>query len=277
MQIQLCEDDGLFHDGIPTLVVLVIKFDDGKTKRIPYPADRTISALYEDLNSIAPQVAELPQEPINDFEKTYRETVNVLANRIQRNEALEANKNNSKIDKSNIIEKEDIVTMVKMHERDKGATCDLIVGNDYRVMECIGPRVTLPGRNDITQMIEGYDVIDDHAPIQRRLRVFPDEIVLKSKRLSKIIEKVIAVEEILPCPYCQKSLSLVLEGTDFVGNCENCKDIKQTKEDVEIRIARIIKKCLTAKCGQEVSCFDVGGKYQGACIKCKANVEVPYA
>ncbi len=51
MQIQLCEDDGIFHDGVPTMVVLLVKFDDGKVKRIPYPAEKSISALYQDLNS----------------------------------------------------------------------------------------------------------------------------------------------------------------------------------------------------------------------------------
>ena len=56
MNITLCEDDSLFHGGTPQLVVLVVKFDNGNTTRIPYEACKTIASLYQDLYAIAPQV-----------------------------------------------------------------------------------------------------------------------------------------------------------------------------------------------------------------------------
>ena len=140
-----------------------------------------------------------------------------------------------------------------------------MVGMDYRVIQAIGQF------HPVTQqrLVEGYDVIDDTAAMPERMRVFPDEVVLKRKRLSAIIPKTTFIEEILPCPSCQVANVLVLDGSDFKGKCEAC--------GVDITIARVIRKCLTTKCDQEVSCFDVGGKYAGTCGKCKAKIEVPYA
>lgn len=267
MQISLQEDDGIFHDGVPQIVVLVVKFDDGKVKRIPYPAEKTIAALYQDLAAIAPQVAAAPQAVIDAPGSLEEVHVRAAA------AVKEANAPPKPlVDKSRVIEKEDIVTMSMMHERDKGSTCLLVVGMDYRVIEVIGPRVTLPGRNDITQLIQGYDVIDDTAATPERMRVFPDEITLKSKRISEIIPKASQVEEILPCPACQAKNSLVLEGSEFKGKCASCQ--------ADITIARVIAKCMTATCKKDdvnVSCFDVGGKYEGICGTCHSKIEVPYA
>ena len=66
MQISLQEDDSMFHGGTPQLVVLVVKFDNGNTKRIPYEACKTIASLYQDLYAIAPQVVEAPQMNLVD-------------------------------------------------------------------------------------------------------------------------------------------------------------------------------------------------------------------
>src|SRR5258708_2350804 len=117
MQIQLCEDDGCFHDGVPTMVVLVVKFDDGKQKRIPYSADRTISALYQDLQAIAPQVALtsdspliiLPsEEEVKQASDSYKELQNLTGKTVLSIKPTE--------DKSHIIEKEDFVTMIRVDE-----------------------------------------------------------------------------------------------------------------------------------------------------------------
>lgn len=275
MQIQLCEDDGLFHEGgVPQIVVLMVKFDDGKTKRIPYPADKTIAALYQDLNAIAPKVVSSPDVvfPPEEIREEMAEALDIQVKKAQDLIVGKKPKLTPDIDKSNIIEKEDIITLIKLNPRDtvfSGTISPLIVGMDYRVLAVLGPKIPTPDGKGIRQVIQGFEVIDDHAATPERMIVTPDEVQLKNKRLSKIIEKVSAVEEILPCPDCQVNNSLILKGTDFLGQCSACGN--------DIQIARIIKKCATSKCGKDVSCFDVGGKYEGKCGDCKAVIEVPYA
>lgn len=277
MKITLCEDDGMFHGGIPTLVVLVVVFDDGKQKRIPYPADRTISALYQDLQSIAPQVAESPQAVFisgMDFEQS-TEAIKKLSNFIPQTPMAKDRPgiHQPSIDKSNVIEKEDIVTLVKLDEgRNKDATCLLVVGQEYRVISVAADRVTLPGNDFISTVVRGYDVVDDKADRQERTRVYPNEVSLARKRTAPVIAKVSAVEEILNCTACSVPNALVLDGSEFKGICTACQH--------DINISRIIKKCQTDSCrkeGHDVACFDVGGKYQGKCNKCQSSIEVPYA
>lgn len=278
MQIQLCEDDSLFHGGVPQLVVLVVKFDDGKTKRIPYEACKTIAALYQDLYAIAPQVANALQSDLHvqSIEEVPKIAIAFSSPTVVNKKAITAS-----VDKSNIIEKEDIVTMVKLHARDttyNGTMSPLMVGMDYRVIKVIGPTIPTHDGKGVRKIIEGFEVIDDHAPTPERMIVYPDEVVLKSKRLSEIVEVIHKIEEILPCPHCSTKNSLALEGSDFKGVCHGLG--KETGCGVEISIARIITKCLTPSCKKEnieVSCFDVGGKYEGTCGKCSSRLEVPYA
>jgi hypothetical protein len=268
MQISIQEDNGIFFGGTPTLVVLVVKFDDGKVKRIPYEADKTIASMFQDLNAIAPQVAESPQvnieeeKPLTPLAKQFHEVREKLVQDMDKR---------VKEDKSNTIEKEDIVTLIKLNPREfqSGTVSPLIVGMDYRVLKVIGPTIPTPDGKGIKKIIQGFEVIDDSAPTPERMVVTPDEVQLKSKRLSQVIKKTQVVEEMLPCPYCRTLNALTLVGTDFKGTCEACgKDID---------IGRVIKKCPSVGCGQEVSCFDVGGKYEGLCGKCKAKIEVAYA
>lgn len=273
MQIQLCEDDGDFHGGTPQLVVLVVKFDDGKTKRIPYPAEKSIAALYQDLRAIAPQVEDQRVDLMSYAEAKGIATAKTVADNIALSITPPVfNKPPLvKVDKSNEIEKEDIVTLIKLNPRDlqfSGMNSPLLIGMDYRVIEIFGPRISINGI--LKQMPNSYDVIDDHAATPERMRVFPDEIVLKSKRVLQGIEKVSAIEEILPCPACQKNNSLRLEGTDFKGSCDEC--------GVDISIGRITTTCKNTSCkDNKVSCFDVGGRYEGNCNKCRSSIEVPYA
>ena len=273
MQISLQEDDSMFHGGTPQLVVLVVKFDNGNTKRIPYEACKTIASLYQDLYAIAPQVADSVQS-VTDWIEAVKE-INPTTEMIdikKVKESLESRRMMpSKEDKFNTIEKEDIVTLIKLNPREfqSGTVSPLIVGMDYRVLKVIGPTIPTPDGKGIKKIIQGFEVIDDTAPTPERMVVTPDEVQLKSKRLSKVIKKVQAVEEMLPCPDCRTLNALTLVGTDFKGTCEACgKDID---------IGRVIKKCPSVGCGQEVSCFDVGGKYEGLCGKCKAKIEVAYA
>ena len=269
MNITLCEDDSLFHGGTPQLVVLVVKFDNGNTKRIPYEACKTIASLYQDLYAIAPQVAEEKQVNIEDIKPV--EVPKVMKDFVEEKSKATIQAHKEIIDKSFTIEKEDIVTLIKLNPREfqSGTVSPLIVGMDYRVLKVIGPTIPTPDGKGIKKIIQGFEVIDDSAPTPERMIVTPDEVQLKSKRLSQIIKKTQSVEEMLPCPDCRTQNALTLVGTDFKGICEACgKDID---------IGRVIKKCPSVGCGQEVSCFDVGGKYEGLCGKCKAKIEVAYA
>ena len=266
-KILLCEHDGVFFEGVPHNVVLIVTFHDGKEIRVPYDAGKSISALYQDLNAIAPQVAESPQvnieeeKPLTPLAKQFHEVREKLVQDMDKR---------VKEDKSNTIEKEDIVTLIKLNPREfqSGTVSPLIVGMDYRVLKVIGPTIPTPDGKGIKKIIQGFEVIDDSAPTPERMVVTPDEVQLKSKRLSQVIKKVQVVEEMLPCPDCRTLNALTLVGTDFKGTCEAC--------GVAIDIGRVIKKCPSVGCGQEVSCFDVGGKYEGLCGKCKAKIEVAY-
>ena len=269
MQISLQEDNAILCGGMPTLVVVVVKFDNGNTKRIPWEAEKTIASLYQDLYAIAPQVVEAPQmNLVESIEEVVPmpESIKILKKDLESRRMMP-----SKEDKSNTIEKEDIVTLIKLNPREfqSGTVSPLIVGMDYRVLKVIGPTIPTPDGKGIKKIIQGFEVIDDSAPTPERMVVTPDEVQLKSKRLSQVIKKVQVVEEMLPCPDCRTLNALTLVGTDFKGTCEACgKDID---------IGRVIKKCPSIGCGQEVSCFDVGGKYEGLCGKCKAKIEVAYA
>lgn len=277
MQITLCEDDGIFHGGIPSLVVLQIKFDDGKIKRIPYPADKSIAALYEDLNAIAPKVSEAPQEDVFTFPSKDMcdfVTKGEIKNNpdMTRVELRASDIPKVQEDRSRIIEKEDFVRIIRIDEnRDKEHSFLLTLGQEVRVIKVISTMLTMPGQDNITKIVQGYDVVDDNAGRPERTRLFPHEVELSRKRTTPIIKKESKIEEIRPCPDCQVPNSLVLEGSDFKGVCVACQN--------DICIARIIRKCQTDKCQKEgvsVSCFDVGGKFQGTCNSCGSSVEVPY-
>jgi hypothetical protein len=111
MRIELCEDNGEFNNGIPTLVVLLL---DGK-KRIPYPADRTIQDLYRDVAKLKPSEGRILEAPVQD------------------------------VSVSTDIEREDIVVCTKVTPRDPGTNQDIIQGNEYRVIEVIRQNKIITG------------------------------------------------------------------------------------------------------------------------------------
>ena len=295
MQIQLCEDDGDFHEGgVPQLVVLVVTYDDGKKKRIPYPAEKSIAALYQDLRAIAPKVAVeyCPAVETNDLEEikvVSQSQVKSLSEGLQN-----ANKAPStaspednlvsrtaialreKYDNSLIIEKEDIVTLVKLNPRDihfSGTISPLVVGMDYRVLAVMGPKIPTPDGKGIKQIIHGFEVIDDNAPTPERMIVTPDEVQLKRKRILIGIEKTSVIEEMLPCPNCGILNSLALDNEKFVGVCKGFGKVIGCGQSIAIK--RVISSCNA--CKVSVSCFDNGTKFEGHCPKCKAVIEVPNA
>lgn len=270
MQITLCEDDGVFHGGIPTMVVLMVKFDNGSTKRLPYPADKSISNLYEDLAAIAPQAS------VSHYAGS--EMVMMDDEPIKAHEASSSPANANKGHSSevtatlvyvnpNIIEKEDIVTLIKIDEgRNKDATCDLVVGGEYRVIKVFNVGVTLPGKDSITKMVQGYDVVSDSSDRPERTRVFPHEVQLLRKRTPPPPKEQSKIEEILNCPTCQEPNACYLDGAAFKGECVSCHN--------PIEIKRMIVRCATDKCGNDVALFEKDGQFLGTCNKCKSHVEV---
>lgn len=264
MQITLMEDDGIFFEGVPRNVILLVKFNDGRSIRIPYPADKPISALYQDLNSISDKLPQdMPVAVIEEDTSFLKSKLSVVAPLVVKEMATEILKE----DRSNIIENEDIVTVVKLEDRE-GATMELQVGQECRVLKVISTGVTLPGNDFITKIPQGYDVINDQAGRPERIRLFPHEVQLKRKRVPPPPMGKKEIEEILHCPFCDAPNALILKGSSFEGICAGCQN--------DIVIERIIKQCKADKCGNDVACYDVGGNYSGTCNKCKAVLVVPY-
>lgn len=269
MQITLCEDDGIFFEGVPRNVIIVVQFDDGKRVRLPYSAEKSISSLYEDLNNISSKVSDQPMMGLEQLRDRAVESVSTpkIKSFFESKTPLPAK---VVVDKSNVIEKEDIVSLVMLDPgRDPGATCELVVGQEYRVVRVYSSGVTLPGRTDITQIVNGYDIVDDYGPRQERTRVFPNEVQLLRKRKAAIEKGESKIEEILYCTFCDTLNAMFLDGDVFKCNCSACSN------DVEIK--RIVKPCLTDKCGNDVALFDDGIKFRGSCNKCKAVMEVDHA
>jgi hypothetical protein len=281
MQITLCEDDAVLNNGKPLLVVVVVQFDNGIKKRIPYPAANTISDLYMSLNKIAPNVKETivvtgglvghPQEHIMTLESPQENFMSELLP-IEQEAKPEEVKASVPVDKSTTIEKEDIVKIIKLNPRGDGDTSiELAVGMECRVLKVHKSGVVLPGTDDITDLIRGYDVVNDKAARPERTFVLPDEVQLSRKRKPAPKVSKAKIEEILKCPHCGTMNACALEDGKFKGTCEGCKG--------DYAIERIIVKCKTKDCKNDakettdIALFKYDGLYQGTCNVCKTKVE----
>ena len=119
--------------------------------------------------------------------------------------------------KSNEIEREDLVTCIKVLPRGEGANIDIVEGGTYRVISIV--------RQSIGETIvaRSYEVIDDSAPVQRRIFVFPQEIVLFKKHTVHEPPRY-QFEEIRPCGYCSEPVVMILDSNEnrYKGNCGKC-------------------------------------------------------
>lgn len=173
-------------------------------------------------------------------------------------------------DKMNVIEREDIVTLVKILPRDQGASVEnLIAGHEYRVMQIYSTGITLPGEGKITRIVNAYDIVDDINGRPERIRVHPTEVALLRKRKPPVAKGASKIEEILACPHCQALNACYLDGNKFKGSCEGCKG--------DYVIERIIEKCPTDKCLNDVALFLYGDLYKGKCNRCGSIVEAEHA
>jgi hypothetical protein len=95
---------------------------------------------------------------------------------------------------------------------------DIRLGGEYRVVGI--KKISVEGQT----VVEHYEVVDDHAPIPRRVMVSPVEIVLSAKHKPGP-KKVLVFEEMSPCGFCGEVNSLVLnaEKNKYCGVCVKCK------------------------------------------------------
>lgn len=199
MKIELCEDNGRFNNGVVSLVILQITQNDGSVVRVPYQADKTIQELYADVGKIT-----LKEGPVLSGNKNNVFSSELL-NQIDREPHLKI------VGKEHVIQNEDIVKCVKLHPRDPGSDCDLVVGNEYRVIGSIRKGGTLLF----------YEVLDDNSGTKIRIPTFPDEIELVSKFIPPPPRKQV-FEITKKCPKCGEVNSLELNGNQYSGECTKC-------------------------------------------------------
>lgn len=214
MIIQLCEDDGMLHeDGKPRLVVLMVQTDDGKTHRIPYQADHTITELYETVRRVC-SIKTLV------YEHDFRNAVRDLATDLPPQEPAvgDAGSPQPATNRSNTIEREDVVECVKIKIDESGSPIErdepVVVGKEYRVINII--------RNK-DRSVGMYEVLDDESNNKIRIPCFPEEIVLKKKYVPGPPRKMIFDEKVT-CPACasENVIRMNDSGTRYEGNCEDC-------------------------------------------------------
>lgn len=264
MQITLLEDDGILFGGVPKNIVIQVVFDDGTKRRLPYSAKKSISSLYKSLTEIS--FLSYPSPYIQEELIISKEAIKVQDNP---DRASEVPSRLNKDQKNGVIEKEDIVRLIRLESRGEGASCDLIIGHEYRVLNVFQSGITLPGSDKITNIPYGFDIIDDGSARPERTRVFPQEVELVRKRSVFIKKEEGKIEEILPCLECNEPVACVLEGDTFKGVCPNCS--------IDNSIHRIIRKCGNDKCKNNVSLFDTGINLRGVCNKCQYVMEVDNA
>jgi len=232
MKIELTDDNGMLHDGKPTLVVLVI---DGVT-RIPYEATKTIQELYEDvgkftINSINKEASELsgvniiPKSPLVLNPDNVTLPLNLrpsdfIVERATKSERDLLEQDKAKLIDLSTIQKEDIVKCVKIHPRDDGLTnvevpdSGLVIGNEYRVF-----RIKI----ELDKLIF-YEIIDDNSKDQQLISCLPDEIELLRKRKVKTNHvKKDYKQEIMKCAQCRTDNALDLVGDKYIGECVKCQ------------------------------------------------------
>ncbi len=196
MKIELCEDNGCFNNGVVSLVILQITRDNGSITRVPYQADKTIKELYDDIGKMT--LKDLPTlNRSSIIQPTYDSYFEVK---------------DSIIGVKNLtIQNEDIVKCVKLHPRDPGADCDLVVGNEYRVIGSIrkGGEILY------------YEVLDDNSDVKIRIQTYPDEIELVRKHVPPPPRKQV-FETTKKCPECGEISSLELNGSQYSGECTKC-------------------------------------------------------
>ena len=236
-KIELGEDNGFLFGGVPTLIVVTVYFLDGRSVRFPYTAEKTISALYEDMIRVVPETKLTPPSLTPNADSIFGST-----------EVKSVEYDVVKSSNPNEIEKEDIVTLIKLEDRGAGATVDLRIGGRYRVIRVGGAEIPGHGR-----VVDSYDVIDDNASVPSRMFVFAHEVVLFKKH-PPFEKKKLFLEEGITCPKCNNLVYCGLHDGFYVGKCDCGQEISVSREELKggQAVNRSIEAPQTAGVGSDI-------------------------
>lgn len=225
MQITLCEDNGFLTGGTPTMIVVAVTLDDGRQIKFPYDASKSVSALYEDCRAFGGNAPVVIHE---EYKPLLREPTKFIP---------PAKAPEPEI-RTNDIEREDIVICIQVLKRgedDAAKDPDIRLGAEYRVLKI--HKVTVSNEaGESKAHVEYYDVIDDNAPVKRRLAVYPQEIQLLRKHTPGPAQE-LKYEMIHACGFCKTANALVLDNVKdkYVGICTKCgKDIEADRPKQQV-------------------------------------------
>ncbi len=202
MNIILMEGDELAQpDGKPKNIYLSIN-----GKKMILPTSKTILDLLDIGKGIEPS-----KEPI------------VESASIETQEMPIAEVPVIPVDHSIKIQREDLVKCVMVNERlAKEDKSDLTLGTIYRVIKISQMGITNPDTQQMEFIVDHYEVIEDNAPVPRRIYAFPGEVELYQKSKRKKIGKDYKFSEVMKCE-CGTSNALILDEAKnkYTGICAN--------------------------------------------------------
>ena len=171
------------HDGLfqpEGIPKLVIVVVDGK--RFPYPAEKRLVDLFMDVMKIPPPVSGPvpPPTPAGAWQPP-----------------------------RGMKQRGDIVRALRTYPVE-GQEPDVVEGREYRVLDIIK-------QNGV---VVAYDLIDDAAPVPRRLTVAVADVVRVRMAEAKA-EKQTPLEVMATCP-CGEPLVLTIRDDRYVGTCAVC-------------------------------------------------------
>lgn len=203
MKLELLETDSLSNKGVAKNIVVSI---DGN--RLILPVKTTLSGLLE-------LVKKSDLKPLIDPFRNSEEVKQEIGDMGDRAFA--------KALKLDEIEREDLVKCVRVLDRAQGADVDIRVGGEYRVL---GMKKIVSGGQTV---VEHYEVIDDNAPVPRRVMVSPVEVVLLRKHVPGP-KKVLVYEEIFPCD-CGEPTACTLDSVKnkYIGQCKCGKVLERDR------------------------------------------------
>jgi len=171
--IELAETDSFIHeDGKARLVNVIIRLENKKVFRFPYPAGNEISSLYREAERLI--AGERGMTPVADVP-----SLGTIAYEIRRETDIKLDKQILDAAFSNEIERRDIVRFIGLPDSvDKSLTSlseELEVGKEYRVL-------AITKQNNI---VTSYDIQDDDSPNKIRLTVpvFTVKLVRKAEKI----------------------------------------------------------------------------------------------
>ena len=177
------------------LPLVIVRFNQ---KEIPYPADRTLTQLIEDLAGVQPgpriegQPGTTPRrDPLPLPTETNREVY------------------------ASVIQRRDLVTCLEDVPGQDGNPQELFKGKVYTVLDI----------HKQNGQITAFDIIDTEGDSPRRIPVFPSMIALKEKA-GPPAEKIQKFSIVRKCEKCKQDIALEKEtGSDlYAGICEVCHE-----------------------------------------------------